>query len=152
MKLIILFVSSLILCISCKNDDDQNLNKPDCSTVLCASLELRIELIDKTDNSNYIDKNKLDINNFDIIFKDAPNRNPPAIVLSKDENGESIIILSVIDMASIIVNDQENTSITMEVSKPKTNNCCDLGQIEKADSTSHDSLYNFDSNRLMVKI
>lgn len=151
MKLLTLLLSTLILFLSCNNDD--NSNNPDCSAVLCAALVIKIELIDKTDDTNYIDKNNFDKDNFDVSFTENSNINfPENILLSKTQNGKSIIILSFTGISSIIVNGKENISINVEVSKPKTNNCCDQGQIEKANSTSHDSYYDIDSNTLTVRI
>lgn len=148
MKLITLLISTLILILSCNNDD----NNPDCSAALCAALVIKIELIDKTDDTNYIDKNNFYIDNFEVSFTENSNIIPPTIILSKTQDGKSIIILSFVEMSSIIVDGKENISITMEASKPKTNNCCDQGQIEKANSTSHDSYYDIDSNTLTVRI
>ena len=147
MKTINILFLFLIFLTSCDaNKEDE---QPDCSAVLCAVLEVKIELIDADTDLNYIDS--IQIPSTDIVLKEEDlNINDWGLI--KDNEEESIIILGVKDTFSITVPNKKSISIIMTRAAPKTNNCCDFGNIENGKAVNHESFYDALSNTLTIKI
>lgn len=112
----------ITLCICCKSDDDA----PDCSLIDCITLDIVINLIDDVTKENIIIQNSF--KEEDIIIRDASNnlktfiinQEQGLLIINKDNRNASL---------EIVINSEVVTNFSYDISDPKTNECCDFGEL-----------------------
>ena len=145
-KFILILLFSFLF-FSCSNDDDDL----DCSAVTCEIFGLQINLIDKIDGKNYIDKNKLELTDLILSSNDNSIFNSSSFSIFKNRESESLIFIPFLDTLSITIKNEKKVSISLTKKESTTKTCCG-GEIEKAQSTSHESTYNLELNTLTIML
>ena len=146
------------LFFSCSSDDDKastdKASTLDCSAVTCEVLGVQINLIDKTDGTNYIDKNKLESADLIVSSNDNSIINSSDFGIFKNRENESLIFIPYLDTLSITIKNEKkvSVSISLKESESVTNACCSGKIIENAQSASHESTYNLELNTLTIML
>ncbi|WP_157804962.1 hypothetical protein [Confluentibacter lentus] len=123
-----LFIIFFILLIGCETNDAA---KPDCSAVLCAALTVSVNILDEETNANYIIENN--ISKDDIEIKNSKNESIYFELVSNTTSqyyGTIILYASTENIQVLNIKNLDAITISYEVSQPKTNECCDLGDIK----------------------
>ncbi|PKQ46694.1 hypothetical protein [Confluentibacter flavum] len=124
----ILIVLFFILVVGCETNES---NKPDCSAVLCAALTISVNIIDEETNDNYIIENKITKNDIEVTnSKNESNYFELVSNPTSPYNGTILLYASHENTLVLNIKNLDEMTIPYEVSSPKTNECCDLGDIE----------------------
>lgn len=144
-KIVLSFLT--LLAISC----DKNDNTPDCSAVDCISLAIYVKLINSKTSNNYIQENNLTSDNISII--NVNNESISFFILPESESIYNKTIAIVPNQLNQTISVENLTEILLlyEITPPKTNSCCDFGDIENLEVTSEYSS-EFDDNVNMLTI
>ncbi|KJD33381.1 hypothetical protein PK35_05850 [Tamlana nanhaiensis] len=148
MKKIAIYLFALII-LSCNNSDD---NTPDCSTVDCAVVGLFIKVIESNSGENFIENHA--ITTEDITVTSNENE-----AISFSVYGDSstqykhTIATSFFSSEDLIIDIENLESIRVSYDRiePKTNQCCDFGDIENVEVTSNQN-FEFDEDLNILTI
>ena len=149
MKKSVFYFLLFVLGISCNSSEDSL----DCSSVLCEALSIDIKLIDEKTGGNYIDENELELSDFVASLENSDTLSNSSFFIYKNEKGESILNMLFVSKASINIEKENKViSLVMIKSDPKTNTCCDFGNIEDVSVTNYKSDYNSQNRSLTINL
>ncbi|WP_282122297.1 hypothetical protein [Algibacter mikhailovii] len=139
-KRLLFFV--IIIVLSCCESND---GTPDCSTVLCAAPSVLVHLIDNTTKENIILQNNIALEQ--IIVRDGAKKNNDFTII--EESGLLIIMKKDLK-GSIEIEIDSNviTQFSYNTSAPKSNACCDFGELIDVVITSNN--YNLEGNTITI--
>ena len=137
---------AIFFLFSCSSDDE-----PDCSAVICEIKGLQIKLVDEIDNSNYIDNNELVLTDFILSFEENTSLSTPSLSLFKNLDDETLIFIPFSDSITITIEDEKNISVSVSNEGAPPSECCGK-DITNAQSESHDSSYDLESNILTIRL
>lgn len=132
----------IIIVLSCSESSNDS---PDCSAVLCAAPSIFTNLIDNSTKENIIIQNNLTEEN--IVVRDASKQNIEYAII--EETG--LLIISKKDLKGSIeieIDSKIITEFSYDTSAPKTNNCCDFGELTEIIVT--DKPFNLESNTITI--
>lgn len=129
------------LFICCKTDDAA----PDCSTYLCITPNVLINLVDNTSEENIIIKNN--ITKESITIEDALG-NPVEFSIFETNGFLFVNKPNTKGVLKININSELTASISYNTSKPKTNECCDFGALKEV--AVENKIFNVEDNTITI--
>ncbi len=137
-----IYAMSFLMLVTCKNDDNV-----DCSVVTCPVRSVNIFFVDKTTQDNIILRDKLIKDNFSIIDKEKKT-----IKFSINESTGLLFAenTDIKDTYDIYINSEKITTLSFDTSAPKTNNCCDNGDLINVTVTG--KAFSLEENIISIKL